>query len=315
VAACGTLIDCPLINSLPSARAMPTFRTGDVCLYYDQFGARADPAVVLIHGLTCQVIHWPRRLVDRLTAAGYRVVVFDNRDAGRSSHLDQHDLGSPETVMRNARSLTPPYGLEDLATDAVALMNHLGQSGAHLVGFSMGGMIAQRMALDFPDRVFSLTSIGSSTSDPDLPGGQRAAFEAFVSTPPEDRAGAVAHLTEGWRVLGGPHHDSARVGLGRFAAEAWDRGHTAGGTARQLLAILRAAPRGEALRAADLPALVIHGRVDPMVPLAAGERTAEVLPQGRLVVYDELGHDLPEPLLDDIGDTIVAHLDSIPLRR
>lgn len=294
---------------------MPTFRTGDVCLYYDQFGARADPAVVLVHGLTCQAIHWPRRLIDRLTGAGYRVVVFDNRDAGRSSHLDHQDVGSIEEVMRTARTLEPPYGLEDLAADTVALMNHLGQSGAHLMGFSMGGMVAQRVALDFPGRVFSLTSIGSSTSDPDLPGGDRAAFDAFVSTPPDDRAGAIAHLTEGWRVLGGPHYDSARVGLGRLSAEAWDRGYTARGAARQLLAILRAAPRGESLRTVDVPALVIHGGVDPLVPLAAGERTAEVLPHGRLEVYDQLGHDLPEPLLDDIGDTIVAHLDSIPVRR
>lgn len=294
---------------------MPTFRTDSVSLSYEQYGARANPTVMLVHGLTCQSIHWPRALIDRLTEAGYRVVVFDNRDAGRSTHLDGFPVGSIETVMQEGRDLTPPYDLSNLAADVVALMNHLGQSGAHLVGFSMGGMIAQRLALDFPHRAFSLTSIASSTSDPDLPGGQRAAFDAFISTPPPGREAAIAHLANGWRVLGGSRYDSTRVGLGRLAEQAYDGGYTASGAARQLLAILHAEPRGEALRTLEIPALVIHGGEDPLVPLAAGERTAECLPQSRLTVYEDLGHDLPDPLLADIGDAIAAHLDSVPARR
>jgi len=294
---------------------MPRLQTDNIALHYEQFGARANPMVVLVHGLTCQSIHWPRPLVDRLTAAGYRVVVFDNRDAGLSTHLDRLHVGTIEEVMANPRATGAPYHLADMAVDVIALMNHLGQSGAHIVGFSMGGMIAQRLALDFPDRVFSITSIASSTSDPDLPGGDRAAFDAFVSTPPADRAAAIAHIANGWRHLGGSHFDSTRVGLGRLAEEAYDRGYTAAGTARQLLAILHASPRGEALSQVPQPALVIHGREDPMVPLAAGERTAACLPQSRLVVFDELGHDLPEPLLADIGDAIVAHVDGVCEQR
>lgn len=294
---------------------MPRLKTDNIALHYEQFGARANPMVLLVHGLTCQSIHWPQSLIDRLTAAGYRVVVFDNRDAGLSTHLDHLHVGTIEDVMADPRATEAPYGLSDMAVDTIALMNHLGQSGAHVVGFSMGGMIAQRLALDFPDRVFSVTSIASSTSDPDLPGGDRTAFNAFVSTPPADRAAAIAHIANGWRHLGGSHFDSTRVGLGRLAEEAYDRGYTAAGAARQLLAILHAAPRGEALGQVPQPALVIHGRQDPMVPLAAGERTAASLPQSRLVVFDELGHDLPEPLLADIGDAIVAHLDGAPEQR
>jgi len=294
---------------------MPEFRTGDVTLHYEQHGARADPTVLLIHGLTCQVIHWPRPLIDRIAGAGYRVVTFDNRDAGRSTKLDHLDVGSPEAVLQNPRATRAPYDLADMARDAIALLDHLGQSGAHLVGLSMGGMIAQRAALDFPGRVFSLTSIMSSTSDRDLPGGSRSALEAFVTTPPNRRAAAIAHLANGWRVLGGPHYDSTRVGLARLAEAALDRGHSASGTARQLLAILQAEPRGDALQRLEVPALVIHGSADPLVPLAAGERTAERLQHARLAVFEKLGHDLPDPLLADLAGEIVRHLDSVPALR
>lgn len=294
---------------------MPEFKTDGVTLYYEQHGARANPTVLLIHGLTCQTIHWPRPLIDRITDAGYRVVTFDNRDAGLSTRLDDQDVGTIEAVMQNFRSIPAPYRLTEMAEDAIALLDYLGQSGAHLVGLSMGGMIAQRAALDFPGRVFSLTSIMSSTSDPDLPGGNRGAFAAFVSTPPARRSAAIAHLANGWRVLGGPHYDSSRVGLARQAEAAYDRGYSTSGTARQALAILQAEPRGEHLRRLDIPALVIHGAADPLVPLAAGERTAECLKNARLTVFEKLGHDLPDPLLADLGDEIVRHLDSVPVRR
>jgi pimeloyl-ACP methyl ester carboxylesterase len=296
-------------------RSMPEFKTDGLTLYYEQHGARADPAVLLIHGLTCQVIHWPRPLIDRLADAGYRVITFDNRDAGRSTKLDHLVVGDPETVLKNPGATPAPYGLQDMARDAIALLDHLGQSGAHLIGLSMGGMIAQRAALDFPERVFSLTSIMSSTSDRDLPGGSRSVFEAFISTPPARRPAAIAHLTNGWRALGGPHFDSTRVGLARLAEAALDRGHSAAGTARQLLAILQAEPRGEALQRVQVPALVIHGGADPLVPPAAGARTAERLQRSRLVVFAKLGHDLPDPLLGDIAEEIVRHLDSAPALR
>ena len=299
-----------------SRTLMPTITTSDgVDIHYQQFGARANPTVLLIHGLTCQIVHWPQPLIDRLTKAGYRVVVFDNRDAGLSSKLEHLETGTVEQIMSGGRAMTAPYNLGDMARDAVAVLDYLGQSGAHLVGLSMGGMIAQRMAIDYPQRVFSLTSIMSSTSDPDLPGADRATFDAFVSTPPADRTGAIAHLTAGWRALGGPHFDSAAVGLARQSATAYDRGYSPSGTARQLLAILTAAPRGDALKALDLPALVLHGTADPLVPLAAGERTAECLKNAHLQVFEDMGHDLPDPLLSDIAEAIVRHLDRAPVQR
>ncbi len=294
---------------------MARFQTEQISLDYQQFGARANPTVLMIHGLSCQSIHWPRPLVDRISSAGFRVVIFDNRDAGRSTHLDHLDVGSIESVLSNAPDLAAPYQLTDLAGDCVALLDHLGQSGAHVVGFSMGGMIAQRLALDRPDRVFSMTCIASSTSDADLPAAETAALEAFISTPPAGRAAAIAHLSAGWRAIGGPHYDSAKVGLGRLAEAAFDRGYSAAGAARQLLAILQSAPRGAALAAIDAPTLVIHGEADPLVPVAAGERIAASVAGSRLVTFDKLGHDLPDPLLEAIGDALVAHLRAVPVRR
>lgn len=294
---------------------MPTFETESVTLYYEQFGARADPPVLFIHGLTCQAIHWPRPLVSRVADAGFRVVTFDNRDAGLSSKLDHMEVGSIESVLAAPQQHHPAYGLTDMARDATALLDYLGQSGAHLVGFSLGAMIAQRLALDAPERVFSLTSIASSTGDADLPGGERAAVEAFVATPPPAREEAIARLARGWRVIGGEYYDSTEVGLARLAAAAYDRGYSAAGTARQLLALLCAAPRGEDLRALDVPALVIHGAADPLVPLSAGERTAASIANARLRVFEHLGHDLPDPLLDAIADDLIRHLNAVPVRR
>jgi pimeloyl-ACP methyl ester carboxylesterase len=286
-----------------------------VTLHYQQHGARANPLVMLIHGLGCQSIHWPQPLIDRLTAADYRVVAFDNRDAGLSTHLDHLEVGSIEDVLADPRGIPEPYSLGDLSRDVAALLDYLGQSGAHLIGFSMGGMIAQRLAVDRPERVFSLTSIASSTGDSDLPGPTPEALQAFVSTPPVARHAAIAHLAHGWQVIGGRHYDSRRVGLGRLAEAAYDRGYSASGIARQLLAVLNAEPRGNSLGTTEVPALVIHGGADPLVPLAAGERTGASLQQSRLAVFEHLGHDLPDPLLDDIADEIVRHLDSVHVHR
>jgi pimeloyl-ACP methyl ester carboxylesterase len=294
---------------------MPCLQTNSVRLCYRQTGARANPTVLLVHGWNCQLIHWPESLVESLAAAGYRVVAFDNRDVGRSSYLHDADVGTLEHALKNGRRLDAAYQIADLARDAIGVLDHLGQSGAHVIGFSLGGMIAQQMALSWPDRVFSLTSIASSTSDRDLPGGERAAFEAFASTPPADRRAAIAHLAKGWKVAGGPHFDSTLVGLGRFAETAYDRGYDPHAAARQLLTILQAEPRGEALKALEVPALVLHGNADPLVPAAAGERTAASLKNARLVTYDLLGHDLPEPLIGAMADEVVRHLDSVPSRR
>ena len=213
-------------------------------------------------------------------------------------------------------SIHPPaYTLSDMAGDAVALLDHLGQAGAHVVGLSMGGMIAQTLAIEHPQRCFSLTSIMSSTGNPDLPPPRPEAFAAFIADRPEDRGQAIAQYQQGWRILAGPHYDSLAEGLARFSEQAVDRGFDNAGFARQLLAIRHAPDRRKALAQVQAPALVIHGAADPLVPPAAGEDTAKALPNAKLKVFDKMGHDLPEPLVPEIAQAVIDHVKQSATRR
>ena len=296
---------------------MPSFTRSGLRLYYEQWGARADPPVLLIHGLSCQIIHWPPRLIEFLAASGQRVIALDNRDMGLSSTLDTA-VPSVTEIVANLADLSahpPAYSLNDMAADAVALLDHLGQSGAHIVGLSMGGMIAQILAIEHPQRCFSLTSIMSSTNNPDLPPATPEAAAAFLADRPKDRARAIAHYQRGWQTVGGPHYDSTTEGLARFSEQAVDRGFSTAGFARQLLAIRHAPDRRKALAQVQAPALVIHGGADPLVNLAAGEDTAKALPNAKLKVFDKMGHDLPEPLVPAIAQAIIDHVKQSAGRR
>ncbi len=296
---------------------MPSFRHADLDIHYEQWGARADPPLLLLHGLSCQIIHWPPGLIGRLTGAGYRVIAMDNRDMGLSSRVPGPALKVAD-ILAAADDLSrypPPYTFTDMAADAVALLNHLGQAGAHIIGLSMGGMIAQTLAIEHPERTFSLTSIMSSSCSPMLTPGEPEAMAAFITDRPEDRDAAIAQYQKGWDTVAGPHFNSRTEGMGRFSQQAVDRGFSAAGFARQLLAILHQPDRRQALSQVAAPSLVIHGAADPLVPLAAGEMTAKALPEGQLKVFDQMGHDLPEPLLADIAAAIITHIDAAPSKR
>ena len=296
---------------------MPKFRHADLDIHYEQWGARADPPLLLLHGLSCQIIHWPPGLIDRLTGAGYRVIAMDNRDMGLSSRVlaPAPKVADILAAMDDLSGYPPPYTLSDMAADTVALLNHLGQAGAHIVGLSMGGMIAQTLAIEHPDRAFSLTSIMSTTGNPDLPPGEPEALAAFITDRPKDRDEAIAQYQRGWDTVAGPHFNSLREGLARFSQQAVERGFSADGFARQLLAILHQPDRRRALAKVAAPGLVIHGGADPLVPLAAGEDTAKTLSSSQLKVFDKMGHDLPEPLLADIAAAIIEHVDAAPSTR
>ena len=296
---------------------MPRFSHADLDIHYEQWGARADPPLLLVHGLSCQIIHWPPGLIDLLTGAGYRVIAMDNRDMGLSSRVSAPapKVADILAAMDNLSPYPPPYTLSDMAADAVALLNHLGQAGAHIIGLSMGGMIAQTLAIEHPERTFSLTSIMSTSGNPELPPGEPEALAAFITDRPEDRDAAIAQYQRGWDTVAGPHFDSLSEGLARFSEQAVDRGFSAEGFARQLLAILHQPDRRQALAKVAAPGLVIHGGADPLVPLAAGEDTANALSNGQLKVFDKMGHDLPETLLPDIAAAIIEHVDAAPSTR
>lgn len=297
---------------------MARFKARSGVVHFELRGARANPRVLLIHGLGCQLVQWPDTLLDGIVSAGYCVVAFDNRDAGRS-HGPDAPVPSLEALLaeRDAPgTLAPAYTLSDMAQDAVDLLDHLGQAGAHVVGLSMGGMIAQRMAIEQPQRVYSLTSMMSSTGDPQLPRGTEDAEQALLATladaPPE---AAIAHSIHEWNTLGGPHFDSEEVGIARFARRAVARAFRPQGTARQLAAIMADGDRSAALAQVAAPSLVIHGLADPLVPVQAGRATAAAIPGAKLIEVEALGHDLPEPLIDTLVAALVAHIEAVEVAR
>ena len=212
--------------------------------------------------------------------------------------------------------LVPAYSLSDMARDAVDLLDHIGQGGAHVIGVSMGGMIGQRMAIEHPDRVYSLTSIMSSTGNPGLPPPTEEAVGALLaSSGVEDAKAAIPLSIQAWQVFAGPHFDSEKVGGARFAGLAIERAYRPEGTLRQLTAILTDGDRCADLEGLDVPTLVIHGNADPLVPVEAGRETAAVIPGAKCLEIDKLGHDLPEPVIDEMVSAITAHIHDVEVTR
>ena len=297
---------------------MAMFRAPSGDIYFEHRGARANPRVLLIHGLGCQLVQWPDSLIDGVVDAGYCAVTFDNRDAGLSGGPDQP--APPLETLLAARddpsALTPVYTLSDMAGDVVALLDHLGQGGAHVIGLSMGGMISQRLAIEHPERVYSLISIMSSTGNPDLPGPTDAAVGAMISTIGSgDKEAVIAQSIQAAKVFGGPHYDSETLGIGRFARMAVQRAHRPEGVTRQLAAILTAEDRRAALAGVDVPTLVIHGNADPLVPVEGGRDTADTIPGARYLEIDKLGHDLSEPAIGEIVEAITSHIRAVDVNR
>ncbi|SDJ60299.1 Pimeloyl-ACP methyl ester carboxylesterase [Nonomuraea maritima] len=257
---------------------------------YESFGSPEGRPLLLIMGLGAQMIQWDEEFCGLLAEQGHHVVRFDNRDAGLSTHF--HDAGVP------GRGGPAPYLLEDMADDAAGLMDALGWTAAHVVGASMGGMIAQAFAIRHPDRVLSLTSI-MSTPGPAVAPPSQAAMAALMSPPPADRAAAMEQSVRTWSVIGSPGYELDAELIKERAGRAYDRCFDPAGTARQLAAINGSPDRREKLAGLHVPALVLHGEADPLVPPAGGQATAEAIPGARLVTYPGMGHDLPRALWPD----------------
>lgn len=297
------------------AAVMPQADVGrGISLAWESFGERDAEPLVLVMGLGAQMILWPDDLCRQLAARGYFVVRFDNRDVGESTKL--HHLGVPRIPARIAlRSLARirlpgRYSLADMARDTTALMDVLGIRDAHVVGMSMGGMIAQTLAIEHPTRVRSLVSFASSPGDDGLPWGKPEALKILVQPAPTEREAAIRHGMKVLRAIGGPHHDEgeARKTVERGLARSTYRL----GAARQLAAILADAPRSPRLRRVKVPTTVIHGRLDPLLPLAHGEATARAVPGARLVVLDSLAHDIPRALWSELVDAIAQNAERAP---
>lgn len=291
---------------------MPSVNTNGVEIAYERHGSAAGPTLLLIQGLGMPLAAWPPMLVEKLTAEGFQVITFDNRDVGQSQQLSA--AGLPNVVvqaMRRAIGLRvrAPYQLDDMARDAVGLMDRLGIDSAHVIGVSMGGMIAQLVAIDAPARVTSLTSIMSTTGNRRLPGATRR-VSRFIMRGPRGR-GREARMNYHralWPLIGSPDYPLRKDELEQFLQRIFDRGMTEQGTGRQLLAIMAAPNRVPRLRQLTVPTLLVHGVADPLIPIAGSYDMAAAMPHAEMFAIEGMGHDLPEALLPRISGHIVRHV-------
>ena len=289
---------------------MPRVHSNGIELEYDTFGTPDRPPVLLVMGLGAQMIFWDEEFCEGLADRGRFVVRFDNRDVGLSTKLDHlglPDLASLLPALLGGKPVLAPYLLSDMADDAAGLLDALDLEAAHVVGASMGGMIAQTLALRHPDRVETLTSIMSTTGKPGLPGPTPEAQRVLLTPPPADRDGVIARGLDTWRVIGSPGFPLDEERVRARAGQAFDRCFAPQGVARQLAAILASGSRHEALGALRTPTLVVHGDADPLVPLACGEATAEAVPGAELLVIEGMGHDMPSGAWPRLLDALERH--------
>lgn len=272
-------------------------------LAYDEIGDRDGVPVILVMGLATQLIHWDLGFCGILADHGYRVIRFDNRDVGRSTKIKAPVPGTAPMLLGYG---DPAYRLTDMAADTAGLLDHLEIDRAHVVGASMGGMIAQTLAIEHPERVLSLTSIMSTTGNRRYGLPRWRAFGALISRPGRTREEFIERAVKIFRVIGSPSYPMDEPRFRDLVAVAYDRGHNPAGVARQLHAITTSGDRTGRLRSLDVPALVIHGSADPLVRPAAGRATAKAIPGARLKVFEGMGHDLPAALHQDIADEFNA---------
>jgi pimeloyl-ACP methyl ester carboxylesterase len=277
---------------------------GEIELCYETFGPADGPALLLVMGLGSQMIVWQDEFCDALARHGYRVIRFDNRDVGRSTILRDAPIPTRlQLLRRDSRAVS--YTLEDMAGDAVGLLDDLEIGSAHVVGASMGGMIAQLMAIHHGQRVRSLVSIMSSTGSRRVGQAHPRLLPRLSRRPRLDREGYIAEFGRTCRAVGSKRYQPAPDRLRTLAARTYDRGHHPAGTARQLAAILAARDRTPRLRQLRLPSTVVHGAADPLVLPSGGRATAQAIPDARLVMLDDMGHDMPRELWPQIIEPIV----------
>lgn len=277
---------------------MPQIKTDAITLEYDTFGFKRGRPLILIMGLTAQMINWPDGLCEQLADAGHFVIRFDNRDCGLSTKHETLGVPNINKVgerLKKGEAFLPPYTLSEMAGDVLVLMEGLGIDAAHICGMSMGGMMAQILALEHPEKMLSVTSMASTTSEPDLPPPTHEATKALVSLPPVQREANIDHSLWIQRVFsnGSAYWDETLQK--EIITQCYDRTFYPLGFARQMTAIMTTPGRRKALQNLQRPLLVIHGGIDPLTILPHGEDTAHSAPNGHLVVLPEWGHGMAYP--------------------
>lgn len=292
---------------------MTTDRTtaNGISIAFEDKGPRDAPAILLVMGLGGQLTLWPDEFVDALVARGFRTIRYDNRDVGLSTRFDAAGVPNLKWMFVKAALGLPvrsAYRLADMADDGVALLDRLEIDRAHVVGASMGGMIAQHIAASHPGRTLSLTSIMSTTGNRRLPRAKKEAMQVLANRPmsgdPEDM---IAYSVRAARVIGSPGYPAEEERLQRRVRGDFERGWYPQGVARQMAAIVADGDRRPMLKAVRAPTLVIHGEADPLVPIAGGRDTAAHIAGARLMTIPGMGHDLPLALVDTLADAIAEH--------
>jgi pimeloyl-ACP methyl ester carboxylesterase len=278
-------------------------RVGELELCFERFGDPRDPAVLLVMGLATQMLGWHEDFCESLAGRGFHVVRFDNRDIGRSTKLSHLPPPTLRQLLRRDGAAVG-YTLEDMADDAAGLLDHLEIERAHVAGASMGGMIAQTLAIRHPERVLSLASIMSNTGGRWKGQPALRIYPLFLRRAPRGREGYVEHTVRVFRTIGSPGFERDEDDLREVVGRGYDRGIDAAGAARQLAAIVAAPDRTPALAAVRIPTVVIHGAADPMINPSGGRATAKAIPGARMLSIDGMGHDLPRGAWGRILDAI-----------
>lgn len=278
---------------------------GGITLCHQSIGDPADPPMLMIMGLGVQMIGWPDDFCTELAGRGFHVVRFDNRDVGRSTHLATKPPALRQLGTR--RTTRDGYVLADMAADTRRLIESLEIAPCHVVGASMGGMIAQLLAIEHPDLVRSLTSIMSTTGSLRVGQPSLNMTRQLLRPPPKNRDEVPAHAERLFRIIGSPdpHFDAETIR--EQALRSFDRGFNPAGTARQLGAIVASRSRAKRLRGVTVPTTVIHGKLDRLVPISGGRATAKAIPGAKLIAVDEMGHDLPRAMWPEILGAIEAN--------
>lgn len=282
-----------------------TVKANGIHIAYETFGDAGDPSILLVMGLGTQMLAWPDQMCQDLAEQGFYVIRFDNRDSGLTTHFDGHRAPSfLDVVVRRQR---PPYTIDDMARDTAGLINALGLGSVHLVGASMGGFIAESVAIHYPKLVRSLTLIMTSTGNRRVGNPKPAVFSRLTKRRvAEDRTSAQQAAVEMFRIIGSKGYAFDEEYMMELGGRSYDRAYDPAGYLRQLAAIAAQPDRSEQLRRVKVPALVIHGLHDPLVAPSGGLAAAKLLPNAKFVGYAGMGHDLPRELWPDYTMEIAA---------
>jgi len=294
---------------------MPYLSANGINIYYETHGAELAPTILMLTGMGGQLTRWQKTLYQPLVEAGHRVLMFDYRDVGLSDKLDSAgvpDMGSILAAVRDGRAPVLAYTLDDLAADAIGLLDALDVRRAHVVGVSMGGMVAQLIAINYPSRTLSLTSIMSTTGDPALPPSTPEAMAVLTNrgpSPEADLDGFLANSVRSARILGSPAYPTDEAVLRERALTDFRRSFYRDGFARQYAAVMAAPDRSRKLGNLRIPVVVVHGEADPLVPVQAGEDTARKIPNATFRRIEGMGHDLPLQIHPRLASAILEAID------